>query len=70
MLSGLGLAAPLQWLDYNKSIGFVQNRILYDVAHKNIKLVNDAMKANYGEILDIDYILHKVGVIFVRVILL
>ena len=52
MLSGLGLAAPLQWLDYNKSIGFVQNRILYDVAHKKIKLVDDAMKANYGEILD------------------
>lgn len=52
MLSSLGLAAPLQWLDYNKSIGFVQNRILYDVAHENIELVNDAMKANYGEILD------------------
>ncbi|WP_455075358.1 PAAR-like protein [Prevotella fusca] len=52
MLSGLGLAAPLQWLDYNKSIGFVQNRILYDVAHEKIFLVNDAMKANYGEMLD------------------
>ena len=49
MLSGLGLAAPLQWLDYNKSIGFVQNRILYDVAHKKILLTTKAMKGNYGE---------------------
>ena len=52
MLSGLGLAAPLQWLDYNKSIGFVQNRILYDVAHKKISLTTNAtkaMKGNYGE---------------------
>ena len=49
MLSGLGLAAPLQWLDYNRSIGFVQNRILYDVAHEKISLTTNAMKGNYGE---------------------
>lgn len=49
MLSGLGLAAPLQWLNYNKSIGFVQNRILYDVANKKILLTTNAMKGNYGE---------------------
>ena len=49
MFSGLGLSAPLQWLDYNKCIGFVQDRILYDVEKRRIALTTNAMKGNYGE---------------------
>lgn len=48
-LGFLGLAAPLQWVDYNKSIGFVQNRVLYDVENGLIALDNSAMKGYYGE---------------------
>ena len=46
MFSGLGLSAPLQWLDYNKCIGFVQDRILYDVEKRRIALTTNAMKGN------------------------
>lgn len=48
-LGFLGLSAPLQWLDYNKNIHFVQDRILYDVEKGVISLSNSTIKGNYGE---------------------
>lgn len=48
-LGFLGLSAPLQWLNYNKSIGFVQNRVLYDAEKGLIALDNNVVKGNYGE---------------------
>ena len=49
MLRGLGLGVPLQWLDYDRCVGFVQDRVLYDVGKGQIALATDAIKGNYGE---------------------
>ena len=49
MLRGLGLGVPLQWLDYNRCVGFVQGRVLYDVGKGIIELNTNIRKGNYGE---------------------
>ncbi len=49
VLRGLGLGVPLQWLDYDRCVGFVQDRVLYDVGKGRIALATDAIKGNYGE---------------------
>ena len=49
VLRGLRLGVPLQWLDYNRCVGFVQDRVLYDVGKGRIALATDAIKGNYGE---------------------
>ena len=49
MLRGLGLGVPLQWLDYDRCIGFVQDRVLYDVGKGIIELNTSVRKGNYGE---------------------
>ena len=49
MLRGLGLGVPLQWLDYNRCVGFVQDRVLYDVGKGIIELNTNIRKGNYGE---------------------
>ena len=49
MLRGLGLGVPLQWLDYDRCVGFVQDRVLYDVGKGIIELNTNIRKGNYGE---------------------
>ena len=49
VLRGLGLGVPFQWLDYDRCIGFVQNRVLYDVGKGIIELNTSVRKGNYGE---------------------
>ena len=49
VLRGLGLGVPLQWLDYDRCIGFVQDRVLYDVGKGIIELNTSVRKGNYGE---------------------
>jgi len=49
VLRGLGLGVPLQWLDYNRCVGFVQDRVLYDVGKGIIELNTSVRKGNYGE---------------------
>ena len=49
VLRGLGLGVPLQWLDYDRCVGFIQGRVLYDVGKGIIELNTNIRKGNYGE---------------------